>query len=185
LAGTDVITNTYDLADELSGTASTQGNTTYSYDGNGNQTASYGITGVVTNTYNDLEQLTNVVGPGTNVSYVYDGQGDRLRSYEQSGTTPVLYNDAQDLAGGLSDLVNDGTDERERRRRCPPNGAALSRGVIDLGHRIPCAAHPFASLLSAPQGTGAVTRRLVHRNRTQPNDSAYCLIEENGAVYFR
>jgi RHS repeat-associated protein len=111
LAGTNVITNTYDLADQLTGTASTQGNTTYSYDGNGNQTVSYGITGIVTNTYNDLEQLTNVVGPGTNVSYVYDGQGDRLRSYEQSGTTPVLYNDAQDLEGGLSDLVADGIND--------------------------------------------------------------------------
>ncbi len=111
LAGTNLITNTYDLADQLTGTASTQGNTTYSYDGNGNQTASYGITGIVTNTYNDLDQLTNVVGPGTNVSYVYDGQGARLRSYEQSGTTPVLSNDAQDLAGGLSDLVSDGTND--------------------------------------------------------------------------
>jgi hypothetical protein len=43
----------------------------WSYDGNGNQAASYGITGIVTNTYNDLDQLTNVVGLGTNGSYVY------------------------------------------------------------------------------------------------------------------
>jgi RHS repeat-associated protein len=109
LSGTSVLTNTYDLADELTGTASTQGNTTYRYDGNGNQLGSVGPAGSITNTYNDLEQLTNVVGPGTDVSYVYDGQGDRLRSYEQSGPSPVLLNDAQDLAGGLSDLVSDGT----------------------------------------------------------------------------
>jgi YD repeat-containing protein len=120
----------------------------------------------VTNTYNDLGQLTTVVGPGTNVSYVYDGQGDRLRSYEQGTSTWAPHNHVQDLAGGLSDLVSDGTNEMEHRQRYPPNGAALSRRVIDLGQRIPCAAHPFASLLSAPRGTGAVTRCLVHRNRT-------------------
>jgi RHS repeat-associated protein len=109
LGGTNVITNTYDLADEQTRAVSTVGNTTYSYDGNGNQTASYGITGIVTNTYNDLGQLTQVQGPGTNVSYVYDGQGDRLRSYEQGTTAWTLHNDVQDLEGGLSDLVSDGT----------------------------------------------------------------------------
>jgi YD repeat-containing protein len=108
LAGSNVITNTYDLADELTGVASTQGNTSYSYDGAGNQIGSHGITGVVTNTYNDLQQLTGVVGPGTNARYVYDGQGDRLRGYEQSGISWALSTDVQDLAGGLSDLVSDG-----------------------------------------------------------------------------
>ena len=109
LSGTSVLTNTYDLADELTGSAGTQGNTTYTYDGNGNQIGSIGPTGAVSNAYNDLGQLTQVQGPTTNVSYVYDGQGDRLRSYEQYGPTPVLTNDVQDLAGGLSDLVSDGT----------------------------------------------------------------------------
>jgi len=104
-----VLTNTYDLADQLTGSSGTQGNTTYTYDGNGQQLGSLGPTGAISNTYNDLGQLVQVVGPSTNVSYVYDGQGDRLRSYEQYGPTPVLTNDAQDLAGGLSDLVSDGT----------------------------------------------------------------------------
>ncbi len=109
LSGTSVLTNTFNLADELTGSASPQGTTTYIYDGNGNQLGSLGPTGTISNTYNDLGQLTTVTGPTTNVSYVYDGQGDRLRSYEQYGPTPVLFNDAQDLAGGLSDLVSDGT----------------------------------------------------------------------------
>ncbi|HUY56149.1 MAG TPA: SBBP repeat-containing protein [Candidatus Nanopelagicaceae bacterium] len=109
LSGTSILTNTYDLADELTGSSGTQGNTTYRYDGNGQQLGSLGPTGALTNTYNDLGQLTQVQGPTTNVSYVYDGQGDRLRSYEQYGPTPVLINDAQDLTGGMSDLVSDGT----------------------------------------------------------------------------
>jgi len=109
LSGTSVLTNSYDLADELTQSQGTAGTTTYRYDGNGNQLGSLGPTGTVTNTYNDLGQLTQVQGPTTNVSYVYDGQGDRLRSYEQYGPTPVLTNDAQDLAAGMSDLVSDGT----------------------------------------------------------------------------
>ncbi|HVC79789.1 MAG TPA: RHS repeat-associated core domain-containing protein [Chloroflexota bacterium] len=109
VAGTSVVTNTYDRADELTGTTGTPGTTTYSYDGPGRQIGSTGSGGLVTNTYNDLGQLTQVQGPTTNVSYVYDGQGDRLRSYEQYGPTPVLTNDVQDLAAGLSDLVSDGT----------------------------------------------------------------------------
>ncbi|HUY53913.1 MAG TPA: RHS repeat-associated core domain-containing protein, partial [Candidatus Nanopelagicaceae bacterium] len=109
LSGTSVLTNTYDLADELTLSHAPVGTTTYQYDGNGQQRGSLGPTGAVTNTYNDLGQLTQVQGPTTNVSYVYDGQGDRLRSYEQDGPTPVLTNDVQDLAAGMSDLVSDGT----------------------------------------------------------------------------
>ncbi|MGH2343752.1 MAG: hypothetical protein ACRDG4_00895, partial [Chloroflexota bacterium] len=109
LSGTSVLTNTYDLADELTGTASSGGSTTYSYDGDDNQLGSVGPAGTVTNTYNDLGQLTNVFGPGTNAGYVYDGQGDRLRSYEQGTAIWTLHNDIQALAGGLSGLVSDGT----------------------------------------------------------------------------
>jgi hypothetical protein len=63
LSGTNVITNTWDLADELLGRASAQSNR--------NQTASYWIAGIVTDTYNALDQLTNLVGPGINVNYIY------------------------------------------------------------------------------------------------------------------
>ncbi len=154
LSGTSVLTNTYDLADELTGTASVGGSTTFSYDGDGNQTASYGITGIVTNTYNDLDQLISVVGPGTNVSYVYDGQGDRLRSYEQSGTTPVLYNDAQDLAGGPSDLVSDGTNDYTHLD--PGSGAApVAAYSVAVSRTTYLASDVLGSVRPATDPTGA------------------------------
>jgi YD repeat-containing protein len=96
------VTNTYDLADELTTSLNKVGSsqpltTTYTYDGNGNQVIASGPTSATVNTYNQQNQLVQVQGPNTDLQLVYDGQGDRLRSYEQLVPTPVIVNDVQDL----------------------------------------------------------------------------------------
>jgi len=116
LSGTSVTQNQYDAADQLTTSAGAQGAsgvTTYSYDGNGNQTGSVGPSGVVTNTFNDRHQLTQVTAPNATARYVYDGQGDRLRSLTQAGvqSSPTIQNLAQDLVGGLSSVASDGTSD--------------------------------------------------------------------------
>jgi len=98
LSGTQVISNSYDAADQLWRSVGPSGTTTYSYDGNGNQVGSSGPAGLVTDTFNALNQLTHVSGPSTNLSVVPDAQGDRLRSYEQATPLWTLANDTQDLA---------------------------------------------------------------------------------------
>jgi RHS repeat-associated protein len=110
------VTNTYDLADELTSSLNKVGSnpaqtTSYSYDGNGNQVLASGPGGVTTNTYNQQNELVQVVGPTNDLSLVYDGQGERLRSYEQAVPSPVIVNDTQDLVGGLSSLASDGTQD--------------------------------------------------------------------------
>ena len=61
-------------ADQLSPAAPAPGHrsgtTSYSYDGNGNQTGSGGPAGAITNSYNELNQLTHISGPGTNLTLV-------------------------------------------------------------------------------------------------------------------
>ncbi len=126
-----LVTNTYDLADELTASANKLGSsqpltTTYTYDGNGNQVIASGPSSATVSTYNLQNQLVQVQGPTTDLQLVYDGQGDRLRSYEQLVPTPVIVNEVQDLVGapgnrvntgaqplpdGLSDLASDGTQD--------------------------------------------------------------------------
>jgi hypothetical protein len=57
VAGTVQVSNTYDLADELTSSVNKLGSsqpltTTYTYDGNGTQLGSSGRAGLITNTYN-------------------------------------------------------------------------------------------------------------------------------------
>ncbi len=131
VSGTTLVTNTYDLADEpITSTTTISSSqtltTTYTYDGNGNQILASGPISATVSTYNQQNQLIQVQGPTTDLQLVYDGQGDRLRSYEQLVPTPVIVNEVQDLVGapgnrantgaqplpdGLSDLVNDGTQD--------------------------------------------------------------------------
>ncbi len=131
VSGTVLVTNTYDLADELTTSLNKVGSsqpltTTYTYDGNGNQIIASGPTSATVSTYNLQNQLIQVQGPTTDLQLVYDGQGDRLRSYEQLVPTPVIVNEVQDLVGapgnrvntgaqplpdGLSDLASDGTQD--------------------------------------------------------------------------
>jgi hypothetical protein len=126
-----LVINTYDRADELTtSTSSISGTqpltTIYTYAGNGNQILASGPTSATVSTYSHQNELVQVVGPSTDLQLVYDGQGDRLRSDEQMVPTPVIVNDVQDLVGapgnrvntgdqpppdGLSDLVNDGTQD--------------------------------------------------------------------------
>jgi len=108
VSGPGVTHNGYDAADQLTTSAGPNGTTTYSYDGNGNQTGSSGPNGVTTNAFNDLKQLTGVTNSNTNERFVYDGQGDRLQSIEQAGPVPIVHNNAQDTVRGLSALASDG-----------------------------------------------------------------------------
>jgi YD repeat-containing protein len=107
VSGTVLVTNTYDLADELTTSLNKVGSnpaqtTTYTYDGNGNQIIASGPTSAAVSTYNQQNQLIQVQGPNTDLQLVYDGQGDRPRSYEQMVPTPVIMNDVQDLVCGRS-----------------------------------------------------------------------------------
>ena len=112
LSGTAVTANGYDAADELLTSTTGLSATTYSYDGNGNQTGSVGPSGSTTNAFNDLNQLTQVSGPSTDASYVYDGQGDRLRLVEPGAPQGPDQTLAQDLAtGGLTALASNGTQD--------------------------------------------------------------------------
>jgi RHS repeat-associated protein len=115
---TTITANSYDQADELTGSVSSIGGsqpltTTYTYDGNGNQIGSVGPTGTITDTYNLRNDLVGVQGPATNVSYVVDGEGDRLRVYDTSRLTSQLAALVQDIRpqAGLSSLLSDGTND--------------------------------------------------------------------------
>ena len=96
------VTGTYDLGNELTGSASSVGGsqpltTTYSYDGDGGRQGVMASPTAVTSTTGRGDWPTPQVGRG--------------RSEEQGGLTWSLANDAQDLVGGLSDLVSTGTQD--------------------------------------------------------------------------
>ena len=158
LSGTAVTTNQYDAADQLVTSATgASGVTTYSYDGNGNQTGSMGPSGVLTTTYNDLNQLTQVSGPTGTAHYVSDGQGDRLRALTQNPTGPAasVQNLTQDLVGGLSSLASDGT--QSYTYLTPGNGQApLSSYNQSTGQSAYLATDLGGSVRLATNGAGQV-----------------------------
>jgi YD repeat-containing protein len=89
VSGTVVVTNTYDLADELTSNVSTVGSsapltTTCTYDNNGNQLGSSGPAGLITNTYNLQNELVQVQGPSSNLTPVYNGRSGWTCPYGRS-----------------------------------------------------------------------------------------------------
>jgi len=74
----------------------------YTWDDNGNLLAD----GVNTFTYDTANRLTAVNGQGTSFTYAYDGLGNRYQQTANGQTTTY----ALDLAGGLSQVLSDGTN---------------------------------------------------------------------------
>ena len=77
------------------------GGVSYTWDDNGNLLSD----GVYTYTYTFANRLKTVSGPGLTASYEYNGLGDRVSQTVNSVTTDF----ALDLAGGLTQVLEDGT----------------------------------------------------------------------------
>ncbi len=91
-------TYTYDIANRLTNTNSA----TYTWDANGNLLSD----GANTYTY-DLANRLTAFNNGTNTTtYAYNGLGDRLQQTANSATTTY----AVDIAGGLTQVLSDGTN---------------------------------------------------------------------------
>ena len=88
----------YDIANRLTGVDGV----TYTWDNNGNLLSD----GVNTLIYNTANRLTSLTRGSHSYQYAYNGMGDRLRQIADGVTT----NYALDIAGGLSQMLTDGTN---------------------------------------------------------------------------
>lgn len=97
VAGGSTTTYTYDDASQLTSV----GGAAYTYDASGNRLTGGGTTF----TWDSLGRLASATSGGLTTTYGSDGDGRRVSATTAGTTTPYLW----DVAGGLDELVSDGT----------------------------------------------------------------------------
>jgi RHS repeat-associated protein len=110
---------TYNSADQLTSSLKSGVTTTYSYDGNGNQTAA----GARTFTYDLADRLVSTASGGTTTSYAYDGDGRRVSS--STGGADLRYVWDPLAPSGIPELAleRDSSGTLVRRYLTGPRGA--------------------------------------------------------------
>jgi YD repeat-containing protein len=135
----------FDAADELCWTSTSTGSscgsppsgaTTYSYDSNGNRTASTTGSSVLSYGYDEANRLTSYTTATQTATYKYDGDGLRTSKTVNGTTTPFTW----DTASSTPLLLSDGTTDYIYGL----NGTPIEQE----------AAQPSISLIGETSGTG-------------------------------
>jgi RHS repeat-associated protein len=148
VGNTGTIDYTYNAADQLTHTSKSGVNTTYTYDGNGNQATA----GSRNYTYDLANRLTSTSLSGTTTTYSYDGNGRRLST--SGGGTDLRYTWDPFAQSSIPELIleRDSSGNLIRRYLNGPNGAlnyTTSSATYWYHH------DPLATVTDVTDATGA------------------------------
>jgi RHS repeat-associated protein len=103
VAGTEMVTYSYDANDRLQSETGPAGTTTYDYDANGNLTQRTAPDGTVTYSWSDDDRLVGANDGSQSVSYTYDVDGIRQSQSVDGVTTDYLVDPNRDYAEVLAE----------------------------------------------------------------------------------